>query len=327
MNHTFVGLLCVLSLSGTSSHAAEWIHTDQPLWGLRDGLQFAIHPAGFGGRGGGPRGLLRLGAPVLPGGGHTLVNFIAVEPIVKGRRAFSELEWSRLDSTRGIRFWAEEPAYSSPADGVEQLEVPVTVEPFANGAQIRLILRQRSDAPDELRLAVHAQPGSAAVDACILTATMGNLVRARRLWLKGEILSSLELYPDLRGSGFAPHTVRPLESLCCTAAGEAIVAITGDEQEPSAVFPFPGARWWHYGGAPVVQYWKCPKEEVQPDLRVAVNARYTYWQTQQPIPGGAAFENFELRARFREGQSFIFGITRRPIEELGLGGGNTNSGG
>jgi hypothetical protein len=51
-------------------------------------------------------------------------------------------------------------------------------------------------------------------------------------------------------------------------------------------------------------------------LHVAVNARYTYWQSSRPIPGGVAFENFELRERFYEGQVFIFGITRKTPAQM-----------
>jgi hypothetical protein len=42
-----------------------------------------------------------VGYPVLPGKRYDLVNFIAVEPVVKGRRGFSELEHSRLDNVAG----------------------------------------------------------------------------------------------------------------------------------------------------------------------------------------------------------------------------------
>ena len=54
------------------------------------------------------------------------------------------------------------------------------------------------------------------------------------------------------------------------------------------------------------------------DVHVAVNARYTYYGTDGPIPGGVAFENFELRERFHPGQPFIFGISRKTPAELGL---------
>jgi len=53
-------------------------------------------------------------------------------------------------------------------------------------------------------------------------------------------------------------------------------------------------------------------------LQATVNARYTYWQTRQPIPGGVAFENFELREGFHEGQRFVFGVTKKTPAELGL---------
>ena len=38
----------------------------------------------------------------------------------------------------------------------------------------------------------------------------------------------------------------------------------------------------------------------------------------RPITGGVAFENFELRERFYDGQNFIFGITSRTPQEIGL---------
>ncbi|HEX2973696.1 MAG TPA: GDSL-type esterase/lipase family protein, partial [Tepidisphaeraceae bacterium] len=87
---------------------------------------------------------------------------------------------------------------------------------------------------------------------------------------------------------------------------------------PAAVFPFPGTSWWHYDGYKLVQYWKKPHGTFREDLQVGVNARYTYWQSRQPIPGGVAFENFELRERFYEGQMFVFGLAPKTPAELGL---------
>ena len=49
-----------------------------------------------------------------------------------------------------------------------------------------------------------------------------------------------------------------------------------------------------------------------------VNGRYTYWRSARLLPGGIAFENFELRERFYDGQKSVFGITRRTPQELGL---------
>ncbi len=307
------------------------LNTNQPMWGVRGGLLWAIPPGGFSAASG-PRGLIRVGYPILPDGGYALVNFIAIEPIVRGSRGYSELEMSALDQTRGKRLWAVGDSVTQvtnqpplvpgrlwrPSSGVEQLDVTVRVEPFDNGARVRLVISQRSDAPDQVQLAVHAEPDSAPLDYCILTATMGNLARTRLLWLKDEVASSLQLYPDHKGEGFAPHRVYALEHLARTASGDVLVAVTTDEDNPAAVYPFPGRQAWHYGGCKVTQYWKKPRETVGKDLSAAVNARYTYWQTRQPIPGGVAFENFELRERFHEGQAFIFGITRQTPPQLGL---------
>jgi hypothetical protein len=167
-----------------------------------------------------------------------------------------------------------------------------------------------------LWLAVHADPDSAPIEYCILTATMGNLARTRLLWLKDEVISSLKLFPEHRGEGFAPHQMYPLGRLARTPPGDVVVAVTTDEDDPAAVFPFPGRRLWHYSGFKVTQYWKKPRGTARDDLHVAVNARYTYWQTRQPIPGGVAFENFELRERFYEGQAFVFGITSKLPAQL-----------
>jgi hypothetical protein len=322
-------------LTGLPASAAEWVRagltTNQPLWGIRDGLQFAIHPGSFRGLAGGPRGLIRLGYPVLPGGRYDLLNFIAVEPVVKGKRGFSELEYSRLDRARGKRFQAvselsETTASTNlvpgrlwhPANGVEQLDVILRLEQFENGAHVYLICSQRSDSPDEITLTIHAEPDSAPMDWCILTATMGNLARARLLWLKDETVGSRTRYPDYKDIHFAEPASFPLRRLFTRPCGDVLVAITTNEENPATVRPFAGTDSWYYGGSKVTQFWRKPKGTFREDLHAVVNARYTYWQSQQPIPGGIAFENFELQEQFCDGQQFVFGITRKTPQELGF---------
>ena len=336
-------ILCTAALSfcftsGARAQEADWVraglNTNQPIWGMRGGLLWALPPGGFR-PASDPRGLIRVSYPIATNGGYDLINYIAVEPIVNGKRGFSELELSALDQTRGKRIWAvgetkltsvaPQPTLTpgrvfQPSPGIEQLDVTVRVEPFDNGARVRLVISQRSDAPDEIQFAVHTDPGSAPLDCCILTATMGNLARTRLLWLKDEVVSSLRLYPQHKGEGFAPHRIYPLDRLAHSTAGDVLVAVTTDEDEPASVYPFPDRQLWYYCGSKVTQYWKKPRGTARGDLQAAVNARYTYWQTRQPIPGGVAFENFELRERFHEGQVFTFGITRKTPAQLGLNG-------
>ncbi len=314
--------------------AIDWIragqNTNLPVWGIRGGLLWGLPPV-TGQPPDGPRGLIRLRYPVLTHGGYDLLNFIAIEPVVRGHKGFSELEPSKLDAVPGKRLWTLNSNASSPThtnlypgqlnrldSGTETLTVQVGVERFDNGAHVTLTLIQRSDAPDELELAIHAEPDSAPLEYCILTATMGNKARTRLLWLKDEVASSLKLYPDYREPDFAPHRFYPLERLYRTAAGDVLVAITTDEADPSRVEPFPGRAHWRYAGFPVTQCWRKPAGAWRDDLHVAVNGRYTYWRSRQSIPGGIAFENFELRERFHEGQRFVFGITRRTPAELGF---------
>ena len=216
MNHLFTfGLLLAASLM---AGGADWIRpglsTNQPVWGLWGGLLWAVAPGGF--RAGEPRGLIRLGYPVLADKGYDLINFIAIEPVVRGRRGFSELEHSQLDGLDGKRIWAESAgggATTNAAQGdlrkrpgtQEELEERLRVEKFGNGAHVRLVILQRSDRPDEIQLSVFREPDSTPLDYCILTATMGNMTRTRLLWLKDEVMSSLRVYQDYKETGFAPH--------------------------------------------------------------------------------------------------------------------------
>jgi hypothetical protein len=83
-----------------------------------------------------------------------------------------------------------------------------------------------------------------------------------------------------------------------------------DEEDPASASPFGRPHFWDYKGSKVTQYWRKTELEITPELACAVNGRFMYWGSTQPIPGGISFENFELREPFRSGQTFIFGITR-----------------
>lgn len=314
---------------GRTGWVRAGMNTDRLIWGIRGGLLWGLPQRS--GPADGPRGLIRLRYPVLPSGHDDLINFIAIEPIVEGRRGFSEMEWSKLDGVRGKRLWAQksgapvgpttEPSAGRLAQldtGVECLTVDVAVERFENGAHVGLTLSQRSDAPDELQLTIHQEPDSAPIDYCILTATMGNKARTRQLWLQNEVVSSLDLWPNYKDAGFTPHRLFPLDQLFHTAGNDVLAAITTDETDPAAVDPFPAASHWRYAGVSVTQCWRKPYGTWRSDLCVAVNGRYTYWLSRQPIPGGVAFENFEMRECFYEGQRFIFRITRKTPHDLGF---------
>jgi hypothetical protein len=312
----------------------DWVlsglNTNLLVWGIRGGLLWGLPPT-TGQPLDGPRGLIRLRYPVLTNGGYDLLNFIAIEPIVHGHRGFSELEPSQLDGVPGKRLWTLEPNHDREwvtnfqagrqtklVAGAERLTVEVAVERFENGAHVRLTLSQVSDAPDELELVVHSESDSARIEYCVLSATMGNKARARQLWLKAGPVSSLDLYKDYKESGFTPHHVFPLERLEQTSSGDVLAAITTDEVDPATIDVRAAASHWRYGGFPVTQYWRKPAGTWRDNLQVAVNGRFTYWMSHHPIPGGVAFENFEMRERFYSGQRFIFGITRRTPRDLGM---------
>jgi hypothetical protein len=293
----------------------------QPCWGIDGGLLFGIHPGDSKGDGQ-PRGLIRIYSPVLPGGKYDLINFIALEPIVDGRRGFSEMERSRLDGVPGKRIWTEAgtgaPRGSPKTDpgklsrlpgGIEQLELNLHVEKFDNGAHLDLIIRQRSDSPDEIELTLRNHPGGKPPQYAVLSATMGNKARARLLSLADGPVSAAKLLPDFSGDGFAETKVFRLSRLWRTPDGDALAAITTDEANPAQT-KIAGMGDWYYGGRKVTQYWRKSKGTYGNDLEVAVNVRRIYWGTRLPIPGGPAFENFEMRDPFRDGQQFRFGVSQ-----------------
>lgn len=328
-------LVFVVLFCRAQAAEVEWlragIHTNAPVWGIRGGLQFAIHPAGFAGREGGPRGLIRIGYPTLSNSQYDLINFIAVEPIVKGKKGFSELEKSDFDQKAGKMFWTgkrlkppadhsdaplDQGALTTLSSGVQQLSLDLSVERFENGAHVRLRLTQRSDRPGEVQFTVEAEPDSAPIEMCVLTATMGNKSRARLLSLDDGPVSSLQLYPDYRDHHFSPHRIFGIDRLPRLANGDVFISIQNDEEDPASVRPFNRPHFWDYLGAKVTQYWRKPATEVTSDLVCAVNARFTYWGGAQPIPGGVSFENFELREPFRSGQTFTFGITTGSVPSV-----------
>jgi hypothetical protein len=300
-----------------------------PLWGFSNGIQVGLWPADVEGKGdGGPRGLFRVGYPIKEEGrAPGLVNFVAVEPIVDGRRGFSELEPSDQDKKPGKRFWSGmadkqseelDPGRLEKNDTVETLSVTISIEPFQNGAKPVVELTFHSDRPGEVGFTVQAAPDSAPMESCVLTATMGNYMRLRRLHLRDHIVQPTDLWRDFKGSGFTPDAFFPLHLLPVTPSGDLLVCATTDEENPHAVPADPAAPWWQYRGSfPLTQYWRKPKGTWKEDLRLRVNGRRVYWAGEVPIPGGLAYENFDLVAPFTGRQTSVFGLSRStPAERL-----------
>ncbi|MCU1410867.1 MAG: hypothetical protein JWR04_1574 [Rhodoglobus sp.] len=289
----------------------------EPRWGHPGGLQVGLHPLL------GPRGLLRIFTPYLDHPLDRLVNFIAIEPIPEGQtdRALSELEVSTFDGVRGKRFWsADDRSDLSPrdplqpargvvetVDGVERLRVFVLIEPFDNGADVAVRLSFRADRPHEVAIATWRNGSSVPLAYCVVTATMGNYARLRNLELAGRTVSPAELWPGFERTDFTEHARFPLADFTRGPDGSATVSATPDELDHSAARYAPDTNGhWKYEGLRARQTWRA--DEPTDDLEVLVNARYAYWASSSPIPGGASFENFELLEPFREGQEFTFAI-------------------
>ncbi len=324
--------LSVLGFMTAPAHAddGQWVRPvkagDPLTWGRRDGIVFGlISPGGIRG----PRGLIRIGVYAKGEAEPQLLNFIAVEPVTAGagsrgdRMAFSELEPSTLDpGQRGKRMWVHQGSPETPPenagkletlqvgkDTVERLSVRIDIESFtANGAHVYVIASIDSTHPAEVRLTPYAEPDSPPIQELTTTATMGNYERLRLLWLKDRVVDSRKLFAGYDGTAFVEKDSYPLKQLLRNESGDAIVFCTPAENSPQQT---PGNRTahWVYTLPRYTQYWRVDASDVQPDLRVRVNARRVYWASDAPVLGGVAFENFEVRERFIPGQSFIFGLT------------------
>ena len=338
--------------AGTKAGAVNWIRPanghDAAIWGLRNGVVIGLWPYSIepskDGKGGGPRGLIRVGYEWM--GAIYLINFIAVEPVVNGQMEFSEISPSKADGKLGKFIWASDQessvgSYSPDAPpgvishpdpshpDVEQLSLYLHMEQFMNGAHPYLRVSIRSDRPEEVCFEIFNEKDSAPMERCALTATMGNYSRLRLLYLKDRIVDARKLFRGFDGIDFIEKEGYPAEEMLKDRQGDLIVLAAGDESFPS-LSSWPQEmryyqRWsWRYRPFfKLTQYWRKESAQYDPSLHVRVNGRAKYWsggsRNQQDyiaIPGGPAFENFELREKYYAGQKFYFGITRRSPEEI-----------
>ncbi len=336
--------------AGNANSKVPWIRpdhlSDAAVWGIENGIVVGLWPAAVEpvrkGADGGPRGLLRIG--YSSGGSEYLINFIAVEPVVNGEMEFSEVSPSRVDGKWGKFMWAADSTESgrfSPGaltrgiirhpdtahPDIEELSIYVFMEAFLDSARPYLRLSIRSDRPGELGLQIFNETGSAQMERCALTATMGNYSRLRLLYLKDETIRSGVLYKGYNGIGFADRDPYPARQMFRNGRGDFFVAAESDESFASlADWPQDSAYvkrsgWRYRPFYKLTQYWRTPASADSASLQVRVNGRARYWaggsddpSKYVPLPGGVAFENFELRERYRPGQIFYFGLTTLPAK-------------
>ena len=348
-----IGLLYNSSIKAQQATSpVQWIRPDNmlsaPVWGIHNGIVVGLWPTpvekGGPGNDGGPRGLLRIGYEYM--GTVYLINYIAVEPVVNSDMEFSEVSPSRVDGKWGKFFWASDSVNNSsftPYAGTrgvithpdkshpetEQLELYILMEQFLDGAHPYLKLTIRSDKPGELGIQIFNHDKSAAMERCALTATMGNYSRLRLLYLKDKVIDSRKLYAGYDGIDFMEKEPYPNSQMLKTKNGDPIVIAESNEsfnelaswpQQPAYL-----AKWgWRYRPFyKLTQYWRVDSGEYDPSLQVRVNGRAKYWGAESTdkkkytdVPGGPAFENFELRENYHPGQHFYFGLTQKTAKEL-----------
>jgi hypothetical protein len=329
-----------------------WIrpaHAKSPaVWGIKNGIVFSIWPSAIEGvneeNTGGPRGLIRIGYEDKGTVYH--INYLAVEPVVDGKMEFSEISPSQIDNRWGKLMWAGDtenqtdyfpaaktrgtithPDMQHPE--VEELSVYIFMERFMNGAQPYLRLSIRGDRPQELGIEIFNQRGSALMQRCAITATMGNYSRLRNLYLKDKVVNSKELYKGFDGLDFIEKQSYPVQQMLKDDNGD-FIAIAEPDENFASLTAWPADQayqnrggWRYRPGVKLTQYWRKESAKYDPSLSVRVNGRAKYWSvaSKNPndyinIPGGPAFENFELRENYYAGEKFYFGITTKTPQQL-----------
>jgi hypothetical protein len=324
--------LFLLSLCGVA--CADFIRPMNPgdplIYGVRNGICVAMYPNALDGRPmGGPRGLIRVG--FQEEGTFHLLNYIAVQPTVHGATGLSELErggdgmpgkpfrvGSRLaDGGNGANGDVRGVVHQMAQGAV--LTVFLYVEMFANGAAPVIEVSLYENQPDRVQFRTFSGDGGSEMQRCDLSATMGNQSRCRALWLDASAIYAPDLYAGYRGDGFVEHAPYRLNTLHKTTAGDVVVAISPDEFDPREVWPF-GNGAWHHDGIWMAQFWLKPQGSYDESLQCRVNGRGMYWGGNSPIPGGLAYENFELQETFRSGQEIWFGYRKEsPAKTFGFG--------
>ncbi len=313
----------------TAGQSGLWVRPSEssdakPMWGFTDGIRVAIAPIAF------PRGLISIHTPYLDYPEMNIFQYIAMEPIVRngGMRGFSELEWSKLDNKHGKHLWSsntsalqsdsDHPASGiiSKENGVETLTVYLFCEKFDNGAEVYVKIKFIEGRPYEFEITPCVTSESEELDSFILTATMGNKPRLRNLYLDGGIiLKSTDIWPEYEDVDFTGHFhVSPQNMVKDSNGGVWFVAAPDEDDTSSATYAEGTAAHWKYPGKKATQYWHCPCPGE--NLKGVVNGRYTYWMSKTPIPGGIAFENFELNEPYEAGLTYVFGITPQAAEEF-----------
>ena len=330
----------------------QWIQPDNerssPVWGIHNGIVVSIWPAavekGGPGSDGGPRGLLRIGYEYM--GKVFLINYIAIEPVVNGDMEFSEVSPSQVDGKWGKFLWASDSVATgsfTPYAGTrgiithpdklhpetEQLSLYIFMEKFLDGAHPYLKLTIRSDKPGELGIQIFNHEKSAIMERCALTATMGNYSRLRLLYLKDKVIDSRKLYAGYNDIDFIEMEPYLYSQMLKNKNGDPIVIAESSESfDELASWPQQPAyleKWgWRYRPFyKLTQYWRVDSGDYDKSLQVRVNGRAKYWGAESPdkkryidVPGGPAFENFELRENYRPGQKFYFGLTQKSVKQL-----------
>jgi hypothetical protein len=319
----------------------------EAMWGIGNGIVFSIWPTGVEGdreNTGGPRGLIRVGYE--NNGTVYLVNFLAIEPVVSGKIEFSEISPSLIDNQWGKLIWSGESetdtAYFGGAKtrgiilhpdslhpGVEELSVYLFMERFKNGAHPYLRLFIRSDNPGELGIEVFNHTGSAQMQRCAVSATMGNYSRLRKLHLKDKVIKSTDLYKGFNGTGFIERESYTVSQLWKAGNGD-VLAVAESDEDLNSLNSWPQERsylnragWRYRPNLKLSQYWRKDASEYDFSLMLRVNGRAKYWsggsvnkQDYIDIPGGTSFENFELREKYHPGQKVYFGITGKTAQQL-----------
>jgi hypothetical protein len=247
------------------------------------------------------------------------LNELAIKPRADDRYANSTTEQrTQAGGKLGLRFATSDSKQLSkkvwePAEGVlsedgKTLRLFVHPEPFSNRA--RPVIEIRFDAPHANRIGfrVHTASESTGMTECVLSAMSGSFADLRQLhFADGHVKTTKQMFeswPDeskLTDKERSPWQTFSGEQFPLVDDGTLRqIRLTSDVSDYSTL-KYAGAvsTGWQYKALPSEQSWLCAAET---PFTVALRARKSFRNGNGPIPGGPAFEDFELRTRLQPNQ-------------------------
>ena len=186
------------------------------------------------------------------------------------------------------------------------------------GRIFRLVVCQRSDAPQEIALQIWPENDSVLFSQAAACCVAGHIARPRIIWFAKKSISALEVWLGGREHVLTKPEVVHGKFFESLPDHSAAIAFTCDEAVPWNDYAFINSDRFRFKGERVTQYWRMAANSWQRDLAASIQALSFYPGTEVAIIGGTVCERFGIEQSSMPGQTLIYGATLKTPQELGF---------